>query len=1728
MKIKRLSMRALSYLLSILMLTGCLALPMSVSAATITVTVGVKEGCEDMGSFTINGVEGTSAEVNPGEEVTIEAVPAESSSALYKYALKQWDDGSTDSTITFTAQEGQTYNFTAEFAEKYRVKSFVTPSTISMGGKVSVTDDGLYAFAGDEVVVNVKDKLTITGHGVADFLFYQYTGGTRILEPGKDYEIEYIDGDKANANITIKNFSPATDGISLNSFYDVGGGTKQVSINPNNRISCYVDGTMVTDPSIMSATIDASTKTENSTLVITVTKKNEGYEWLPFQDGYTNNTSSFFRVRAKSNGLINLNKNKYDYHIEDVDANTRKITIMRGFNDDSSGPYYYEFGVKEKLYNLEITGYDENGNQMGSTKTIQYSFADGDRAVDISDFTKTQTSVFRDYALDYWNDDKNLTEYIVDTSSLNEGDTIQLKAHFRKAKVTVNVSSSNPDEGEAFIYVDRQKLNTIKVDSGTELNIYAKSLPDSLYAFTSWSDGKTSNPYVVTYHGEQTVNLVANFSGPKDIVVSSSNSGLGLVKINEGTAAESVSSSYKLGSSITIQAVPETGKATFVKWSDGVTTNPRTVTVTESGASEYVAEFKGKTYNAYMSISGSMDYKTFKVTNKADGSHTYRYLDTAVAEFEPGDTVEKWYWEDEVDENGDPVYHYPSEGKLTREYVVKGETPIKVVSIGIASDVTVRVAVNDDYEYQIEDPVYRAGETYKFYLKDRLKDYSEEYNPTGRPYKVKIGETVLPDIYRALNNSGYFEITPKVGNVWLTGDMELIPIWFVANESVKNFDGAFEPGENMFSYEGRDFWFETNVGFSFYINPDSSIASIYRNQLVPKKSFYLRYGTAGEKFDDWQRITYEEVEVDGVTKAKITVPGEYAKTGFTLFSNDDYTIKYADYLNGILKIKHEADSDYSDSIKVPLGKDINYDLIGIQHQYFSGNNKFLPQKIKLTTEDGTEIPEECYEYNQESGYVIIRSRFYDNIIIEADSKIYVHNDFIARNYEGYLVVNDEDTVPNDNKLDKLNYNQTFALWKNVGDQTNFSEYQCTEANSVEYGKPIKIKYDGTGRYVRDARVVLAVFGADTATLQDAYNGNSIYGYYQFVTSNEFYDHIMSWYDESDHTITIPAIFAAGVNINVSEATSGYSSRINGTPSGLVPFFEGASNFHIETTYTFAYLPEEEHMFIESTPGYVKGVDYTLTRSADGHAVDIHFNEPPTSGFTLVTDRTYSVYVYDFETDKLFKVEGLALAHNTCLDADSATVAMGYRPESVSVHRGIVENGKIVKYGGSISGYQEGVPESANFDVYEDGYKFNYNRGYDKFQLQNFAVYSDIIIIPGAGNGIEPGTSGGASGGYEIKVWGNAHNRDLKYFTKTYGDCVNGYKTLKYWYCEECNQYYSNEYGTKIINPDSYIYYPHELEHVDAHDGEDCQHNGILAHFECTKCHATFYDPDANQKMPNPGKHKYAPYWVWEKKGDTYEYDFTLENRCSLCGHIEETVKADDVTYDKDDQGNVTAHAKAVLFGKTYTLDHTYNVGLTFEVVNGTIVSGKKDSNYTASDRIKVKADAAPSGKVFEGWYEGDTKIASTEEFDYFIDHNAVITAKYTDSKPVIVNPVECSIINNGRKWYNKAAGTTSAKLTFRYNLTEYLNGKHYYIKEAGILRSYTVDEPSFDNYDNSTVVKKVACKNKFNFTFNYTLNMSASKKTSDVYMRGYIKYIDFNTGKEFIAYTDVTKFDAMS
>lgn len=195
-------------------------------------------------------------------------------------------------------------------------------------------------------------------------------------------------------------------------------------------------------------------------------------------------------------------------------------------------------------------------------------------------------------------------------------DNLTLVATFAPNQYTVSVYSSDSTKGTV--------SGGGTFDYGQQIYIIATPLGN--YSFSQWSDGNTEAFRQITV--TQTVSYTALFTDAFFTITGESN--------NTVYGTVTGGGSYANGSTVTLTAVANNGYH-FVQWSDGVTDNPRTITV--SANATYYAQFAVNNYTINVT---SSDLSQGSVT----GGGIYSYLTNVTLQATPTQNHRFVQWND--------------------------------------------------------------------------------------------------------------------------------------------------------------------------------------------------------------------------------------------------------------------------------------------------------------------------------------------------------------------------------------------------------------------------------------------------------------------------------------------------------------------------------------------------------------------------------------------------------------------------------------------------------------------------------------------------------------------------------------------------------------------------------------------------------------------------------------------------------------------------------------------------------------------------------------------------------------------------------------------------------------------------------------------------------------------------------------------------------------------------
>ncbi len=234
-----------------------------------------------------------------------------------------------------------------------------------------------------------------------------------------------------------------------------------------------------------------------------------------------------------------------------------------------------------------------------------------------------------------------------------------LTAIFVSDNSYISVASNNPAWGSvsgAGIY----SYNATAILTAT---------PNADYHFQRWSDGSTLNPRPVIVTQDSL--FVAIFL--------SNTATLSLVSDNPAMGTVSGAGSYTYLDQVVITAIPNHGYH-FTQWNDGVTANPRTVTISQDTL--FIAHFVANTYTVALNSSAV-------TMGTVHGGGTYNYLDTTTLTATPAYGHFFTQWSDGITDNPRTLV-VTSDTSLTAQFlpvaymltVVANDTSMGTVSGG--------------------------------------------------------------------------------------------------------------------------------------------------------------------------------------------------------------------------------------------------------------------------------------------------------------------------------------------------------------------------------------------------------------------------------------------------------------------------------------------------------------------------------------------------------------------------------------------------------------------------------------------------------------------------------------------------------------------------------------------------------------------------------------------------------------------------------------------------------------------------------------------------------------------------------------------------------------------------------------------------------------------------------------------------------------------------------------
>ncbi len=448
---------------------------------------------------------------------------------------------------------------------------------------------------------------------------------------------------------------------------------------------------------------------------------NRGYEFVKWSDNETNALHSSFTVNSnvsltatfrKKNYVVNLSAdggtisgatsgNSYEYQtVLNLTATPDGCHNFVKWEDESTSPsrnYTVEgpanlsaiFSIK--TYSLTV----QSGNQdMGTVNSVSGTYDCG------SSVTMTATPKTGHQFKQWTKGGANVGTNPSLTITVSEAATYT--AIFEPIQYTITTATSGNGNGT--------------VSGGGKFNYGAKptltATANAHSTFSKWQKngadiaGSASITITVTEDATYTAVFTLN-----QYTITTATNGNGTVT-GGGT--------YNYGSSVSLEATAGTG-STFTKWSDGITTNPRPITVT--GNATYTAEFSLNQYTITATKDGTGN-------GSVTGSNTYSHGSTATlkATTGAGSTFDGWY-KGGVKVSSDAVYSFTV--SESGEYKAKFNLNQYTITVQANNDTYGTVSGGGTFDYGTRRTLTataNTGSPFAKWLKDGI-EFSTSANP---------------------------------------------------------------------------------------------------------------------------------------------------------------------------------------------------------------------------------------------------------------------------------------------------------------------------------------------------------------------------------------------------------------------------------------------------------------------------------------------------------------------------------------------------------------------------------------------------------------------------------------------------------------------------------------------------------------------------------------------------------------------------------------------------------------------------------------------------------------------------------------------------------------------------------------------------------------------------------------------------------------------------------------
>lgn len=526
------------------------------------------------------------------------------------YTTKIWEDPDYNSvwttyTVDLTAYKGHTvsigFKYEGTYAHNWYIDDFSITNEVSQYTITANANNNAWGTVTGGGTYNSGASCTLTATPASGYQFQSWKKNGSVVSTNPNYTFTVTE------NATYTAYFGALPAYTI---------TTQA--NP-------ADGGMVTG---------GGTYQEGSSITLTATP-NPGYIFDHWNDGNTQNPRTV-TVTGNATYTAYFTQNTY----------TINVYASPTYGGSVTGGGTFHYGETTTLTATPASGYEFAGWSDANTQNPRTVTVTGNA---------NYTAIFNEVGATYYTvstqANPDYAGYVTGGGTYEEGSSILLTAvaydgySFTQwndgvtqnpRTVTVTGNMSFTANFAAIPYTISVTANPVSAGTVSGGGVYYYGDVAVLYAeaysgfeFVGWSDGSNENPHSVTVTGNASYTATFSTSGATYYTVSAYVSPAGAGEVT-GTGT------YPEGTSVTLTAEANAGYS-FSQWNDGVTANPRTVTVNNNMS--FVAYFNAEQYtitvNANPAAGGSVL-----------GGGTYAYGATAILTATPNANYTFMQWSD--------------------------------------------------------------------------------------------------------------------------------------------------------------------------------------------------------------------------------------------------------------------------------------------------------------------------------------------------------------------------------------------------------------------------------------------------------------------------------------------------------------------------------------------------------------------------------------------------------------------------------------------------------------------------------------------------------------------------------------------------------------------------------------------------------------------------------------------------------------------------------------------------------------------------------------------------------------------------------------------------------------------------------------------------------------------------------------------------------------------------